>query len=379
LTSRPPTADPRVPEGGFAIPGVFVSAEPHGSGHINDTFLATYEVDGRLVRYIHQRINTQVFTDPEALMDNVSRVVAHLAAKGASTGDARPPECRLELVPANDGRSFYRTGDGRYWRTFNYVEGCRSLDVVGTPAEAREAAALFGRFQRRLADLAPPRLHETIAGFHDTGARYAALTGAAGNADRRRKARGAAEIACAERHAALATSLTRQLADGTLPERVTHNDTKLNNVLLDSDTGRGVCVIDLDTVMPGTVLYDFGDMVRTATMMAPEDEPDTGKISMNRRLFEALVEGYADSTADWLTVAEREGLALSASVMTYEVALRFLTDYLNGDRYFRIGYPDHNLVRARAQFALLECLQRESDYMADVVRRAFGTDRAAEG
>lgn len=345
----------------FRIPGTYISAVPYGSGNINDTFVATYELGGKQKRFIHQKLNTSVFTDPVALMENMSRVLAHLSGQAPS----------LQLVPSQDGLPYFVHEGTEYWRTFHFIEGTRTLDVAETPEQARQAAAAFGQFQLLLADLPGPRLHETIADFHDTQKRFeqflqATKSDAAGRARHCRS-----EIEFARKRSDLASAITSQVDNGAVPERITHNDTKLNNVLLDAKTGRALCVIDLDTVMPGSVLYDFGDMIRTATMTVPEDEPDLSKIKMDRQLFEATVDGYLGRTGRWLNEAEKASLVLSARVITFECGLRFLTDFLNGDNYFKTAYPDHNLVRARAQFALLQNLETESDYMEGVVSSAL--------
>lgn len=348
--------------GRFRLPGRFVSAVRHGSGHINDTFAATYEEAGGSARYIHQRLNSAVFPDPEAVMGNLSRVIEHLRAKSIPS---------LELVPALDGRPFCIDDEGAYWRSYVFIEGAKTVDVAENPRQVRELASAFGRFQRALADLPLPRLHETIAGFHDTAARYAALLEAAEKDAVRRAADCGEELEFARSRASLASALTEPIAAGEIPQRITHNDTKINNVMFEPDTDEGICVIDLDTVMPGSVLYDFGDMVRTATNTAAEDERDLSKVSMDEPRFGALLEGYAAATADWLEESEIERLVLSAKVITFEVGLRFLTDYLEGDYYFRTGYPEHNLVRCRSQFALLTEIEEKSARMDEIVRAAF--------
>lgn len=359
----PVEADLAFVVGQFRIPGRYLSAARYGSGHINDTYVATFEDKDRQVRYILQRLNTQVFADPAALMENVVRVVDHL---GASNGSVPP------LVRTLDDRAYFTSDGHGFWRTYVFIEGARTYDVVETPAQAREAARMFGRFQRQMADLPGPRLHETIVDFHDTELRFRQFLQAleSNAADRARLCQD--EISFAKSHVDLASALMRQIRRGTIPERVTHNDTKINNVMLDTGTGKGVCVIDLDTVMPGSVLFDFGDLVRTATSMAPEDEIDLSRGKFGGELFEAVVDGYADATRDWLCDAEKASLALSASVMTFEVGLRFLTDYLEGDNYFRTGYPDHNLVRCRAQFALVRDMETRSDEMESIVTDRFG-------
>jgi Ser/Thr protein kinase RdoA (MazF antagonist) len=343
----------------FAIDAEFYSHEPWGSGHINDTYLATYRRNGSVVRYIHQRINHHIFRNPEAMMDNIARVTAHLQKKLG----AKAARHALTLVLTRDGKSFHRDGDGNYWRTFTCIEGARSHDTIQTPRQAREAARAFGEFQRLLADMPAPRLQETIPDFHHTPKRFAALERVIEADVAKRAAHAKAEIKFALKHKPLCDAL---LSAG-LPERVTHNDTKINNVLLDEQTNEAVCVIDLDTVMPGLALYDFGDMVRTATCRAAEDERDLGKIHMELELFEALAQGYLASAGDFLTRGERAKLVVSGKLITFEIGVRFLTDYLQGDVYFKVHRDGHNLDRCRTQFKLVESITTQEEKMDRIV------------
>ncbi len=352
----------------FATHGEPVDWSPLGSGHINDTFVVTYADSGGSSKLVHQRINTDVFGDPVAVMDNIARVLDHLAAKRRADDPIAAGMTSLELVPAIDGRNFVVLDGDEYWRTYAHIDGAETIDTAATASQARGAAAAYGRFQRMLADLPGPRLHESIPGFHDTERRYADLCAAIDEDRAGRAAACRAEIALAGSRSQLATAIERS----ALPERITHNDTKLNNVMLDVATGEAVCVIDLDTVMPGTVLYDFGDMVRSAAITTAEDEPDADAVRIDLDIFEALAHGYLGVTADWLTEAEIAGLGLSCEVITYEIGIRFLSDYLGGDRYFKTAYPEHNRVRARAQFALLEDMQRSRDRMTAILDRALG-------
>ena len=350
----------------FAIFGEFLGAEPYGSGHINDTYCARYDQGGTLVRYVHQRINDKIFKNPEALMDNIRRVTEHLRQRLGAAGAAEPTRRALTLIPARDGRPYYRDGDGHCWRTYVFIERARTYDTVQTPQQAFEAARAFGRFQQLLADLPAPRLHDTIPDFHSTPKRFAALEGAiaADAVDRARLARLEIEFAMRRQ------PLTRALIGAGLTERITHNDTKVNNVMLDDATGEGVCVIDLDTVMPGLALYDFGDMVRTATSPAAEDERDVSKVRMQIEMFEALVRGYLESAGAVLTPAEKSLLAVAGKVITFEIGIRFLADFLAGDVYFKTRCDDHNLIRCRTQFKLIESIEAQEDAMARCVARA---------
>ncbi len=347
--------------GQFDLYGEFLSAAPYGTGHINDTYCAVFSQAGTTVRYILQRINQHVFKNPAALMENVERVTTHLATKLSG----KPDSSRrfLTLIPTRAGRAWHQDADGQVWRTYLFIERARTFDVIESPRQAYQAAKAFGEFQRLLADLPPPSLHATIPDFHHTPRRFARFQQVleADAVNRARQAR--PEIDFVQRRQEIA----RVLVESGLPERVTHNDTKLNNVMLDDDTGEGICVIDLDTVMPGLVLYDFGDMVRTSTCPAKEDEQDLSKIEMQFSLFEALVRGYLASTAGFLTVEERKYLAFAGKLITLEIGLRFLTDFLEGDVYFKVHRPGHNLDRARTQFKLVESMERQQDRMEKLV------------
>jgi hypothetical protein len=343
--------------------GRLVEAARHGSGHINDTYLAVYDGNGKRVRYVHQRINHQVFKDPPKVMENIHRVTEHQRQKLAAGG----PSGRraLTCVAAADGRPFWCDGAGNTWRTYTFIEGARSYDLVESTRQAFIAARAFGEFQKTLADLPSPRLHETIPDFHNTPRRVDRLeeTVRADPQGRAESCRAEIDYALAQR--AGARRLTDLQASGRIPERITHNDTKLNNVMLDEATGEDVCVIDLDTVMPGLTLYDFGDMVRTATMPVAEDEQDLARVVMQWSMFQALAEGYLASAGSFLNADERSNLAFAGWLMTYEVGVRFLTDHLSGDTYFRIHRPGQNLDRARAQFALARDIERN---MTDMER-----------
>ena len=356
----------------FALPGEAESFEPYGSGHINDTWAVTLR-GGTARRVLLQRINTTVFRDPEELMANVERVTRHLAGKLAGSPDAARRS--LTLIPTADGAAFHRDAAGRVFRAYTFIEGARSWDVLTSPRQAYEAAKAFGAFQRLLMDLPPPRLVETIPHFHDTPRRLERFREVV-TADPRNRARAAAdEIATVLSREVLAESLASLRASGVLAERVTHNDTKLNNVLLDDATGEGLCVIDLDTVMPGLLLHDFGDMVRTAVSPVAEDERDLSKVVASVPMFEPLAKGYLEAMGSGLLPAERERLVLSGKLLTYECGMRFLTDHLEGDVYFRIHREGHNLDRARTQFALLKSLEEKEELLSRLVERISAADR----
>jgi hypothetical protein len=345
----------------FDIPGEFLSALPTGSGHINDSYCATFEVSGQPARAILQRINHHIFNDPAALMENIQRVTSHLATKLAAEPDSH--RRTLTLIPARDSRPWHIDPLGNYWRAYRFIEHARTFDIVESPAQAYQAAKAFGHFQLLLADLPAPRLHDTIPDFHHTPRRFAALEHAI-NADvvnRAQLARPEIDFALAGR------DLASVLLDAQLPERVTHNDTKFNNVMLDDRTGEAICVIDLDTVMPGLAPFDFGDMVRTTTSSAAEDEQDLSKVTLQFPIFEALLRGYLASAGGFLTPAERSHLVAAGKVITFEQGIRFLTDYLAGDPYYKTHRPNQNLDRCRTQFKLVASIQQQEDAMHRLV------------
>lgn len=348
----------------FQILGSFVSAAPYGSGHINDTYCATFDQAGVRVRYIHQRINHTIFKDPAALMENVQRVTEHLHRKLAGQPDGA--RRALSLVPARDGRMFYQDEDGNAWRTYLFIERARTYDAVESTTQAFQAAKAFGQFQKLLADLPSPPLRETIPGFHNTPKRFAALEKAVDADAVGRVKLAQPEIEFALRNKAMTAVLLDLQQSGVLPERTTHNDTKFNNVMLDDATNEGICVIDLDTVMPGLALYDFGDMVRTTTSPALEDERDLSKVRMQLPMYEALLRGYLSTAGDFLNKAEREHLAFSGKLITFEIGLRFLTDYLSGDVYFKVHRDGHNLDRCRTQFKLVESIVQQQSQMENL-------------
>jgi hypothetical protein len=342
------------------LPGEFISAAAYGTGHINDTYCAVFDQGGRRVRYIVQRINHHVFKNPSDLMENIRRVTAHLARKSASQSDSARRV--LTLIPAHGGQPSYCDPLGNHWRVYIFIEGARTFEAVESPQQAFEAAKAFGQFQKLLADLVPPRLRDTIPDFHHTPKRFAALENAieADAANRAKLAKSEIEFALSRKAA------TDVLLDAKLPERVTHNDTKFNNVMLDDATGEGICVIDLDTVMPGLALYDFGDMVRTTTSPAQEDERDLSKVRMQFPMFEALARGYL-AAADFLTPAEKSLLPFSGKLITFEIGIRFLTDFLAGDTYFKVHRDGHNLDRCRTQFKLVESIEAQETAMNKLI------------
>lgn len=357
----------------FPLLGQFRTGQGYGSGHINDTFVVVLDQAGTPVRYVLQRINPRVFTNVPALMENIQRVTTHATRRAAERGQDASRRA-LTLVPARDGQPYHRDADGGWWRCYLFIERARTYDVVTTPQQAAAAARAFGEFQRMLVDLPGQRLHETIPNFHHTRRRFEAFQRVLETDAHNRAAQARAEIAFTLQHEALADALLDLQARGEIPERVTHNDTKFNNVMLDDETQEGICVIDLDTVMPGVVLNDFGDMIRSGTNAAAEDETDLSRVHARLPIFEALVDGYLSAARSFLNDAEIAHLALSGQVITFEIGLRFLTDFLAGDVYFKTKRPTHNLERAANQFALVRSLQAQRSSMEALVQeRAVAT------
>lgn len=354
----------------FAINGELEEVRPFGNGHIHATFVSVFRDASGRHAFVHQRLNRAVFPDLDALMDNMVRVLDHLERKLRESGAPDADRRRLRLVPARDGRPWWRDGAGEMWRTTRLVPGTSSHDLPRSPRDVLQAARAYGAFQRHLLDLPAPPLVETIPAFHDTPARLEALRRAVHRDAAGRAAGAAAEIAFAEKHADLADALVRLERAGAIRARTVHNDTKLNNVLLDDRTGEGMCVVDLDTTMPGIALADFGDLARAATSAAPEDDPDPSRAVVVPELFVAAARGFLAALKDLITPVERDSLVLAARVITYECGVRFLADHLDGDRYFRVASPDHNLRRCRTQFALVSSLASREDELLRLIAEA---------
>ena len=349
----------------FAIYGDFINAAPYGSGHINDTYKVVADQAGTTVDYIFQRINTNIFKEPVGLMDNILRVTTHICGKVRGNEDASRQS--LCIVPARDLKPYAVDENGNYWRAYLFIEKAQTYDVIKNTEQAFEVARSFGNFQKELVDIPGGRLFETIPDFHNTPKRLEALE-AAIKADVKGRAKDvAAEIDFVMSRRDEVSKLIDLNAAGEIPERITHNDTKLNNVMIDDANGNGICVIDLDTVMPGLVHYDFGDMVRTSTSPSMEDEKDLSKVYMQFDMFEALLRGYLEAAGDFLTPAERENLPFSGKLITLEIGIRFLTDYLSGDVYFKIHRPEHNLDRCRTQFKLVASIEEQMPRMMELL------------
>ena len=359
----------------FCFEGTPTTINEETTGNINATYLMEYQRENEpdTHPYIMQRINTVAFPDPVSLMQNIEMVTNHIHNALIEKG-VDPTRRVLYHVKAEDGSLLYRAPDGGAWRAYHYVDDATAHNQISSPDLFLEAGRGFGEFQTLLADFPAGSLTEIIPHFHDTPHRYEAFRAAVA-ADKVGRAKEiTAEIAFFDQRADMMHSIVDLIKSGDLPLRVTHNDTKLNNVLLDDETGKALCVIDLDTVMPGSALYDYGDAVRFGECTAAEDEPDLDKIGFDMSLFEAFTKGFVEKTAPPagnLTDTEICLLPLGVQVITCELAMRFLTDYLNGDVYFKIKYPEHNLVRARAQMKLLCEVEARMDEMNAFVRRFF--------
>ena len=344
------------------------SIAPYGNGHINDTFCVCVDTGAeRPVRYILQRVNRYVFPQPENVIENIAKVTAYLRGViEAAGGD--PDRETLTLVKTTDGKDCYIDEQNDLWRVYLFIEETISRDLPDTPELFALSGAAFGRFQRQLEGFDASVLFESIKDFHNTPARYAQLQAAVSNNAAGRLGEVGPELAFCMGYGEEVHTLLRAMEAGEIPLRVTHNDTKLNNVLLDAKTGKGVCVIDLDTVMPGLAAYDFGDSIRFGANTAAEDEKDLTKVTLSLEMFEAFVKGYLSEAK--LGQRERELLPMGAKMMTLECGMRFLADYLNGDKYFKVHREGHNLDRARTQFKLVRSMEENWDAMMEIVKNA---------
>lgn len=342
--------------------GEILSIAPYGGGHINDTYLVVCTGG----EYVLQRINGFVFPHPDEIMENMRGVTRFIAEKLAAQG-RDPARGTLTVLQTKDGADFYVDSSGQCWRATLNIRGATAFESAVSPEMLEKSGAAFGAFQRMLADYPAETLHETIPHFHDTPARFHQLMEAAALDKAGRAQTVAAELAFVRAREADCAVLTNLLEKGALPLRVTHNDTKMSNVLIDDRTGEAICVIDLDTVMPGLTAFDFGDSIRAGASTAAEDETDLAKVHFSLGLFKAYTAGFLREAGGALTETEIRTLPVGAKLMTLETGMRFLADYLNGDVYYKTGYPQHNLDRARNQFRLVEEMEAQWDGMAAVV------------
>lgn len=345
--------------------------ESCGNGHINDTFLVYLEIKGALRHYILQKINRNVFKKPEEVMDNVIKVTEHLRRRiGTRGGD--PDRETLSLIRNTAGEYSYTDERSDCWRVYNYIDHTVTIESTKEPELFYRAALAFGDFFRMLEDFPADTLHETIPDFHNTPARYLQLESAIRRDPKNRVRDVQKELAFVRDRLHELSRLTNMKDSGSLPVRVTHNDTKLNNVLLDSVTHEGVCVIDLDTVMPGLCAYDFGDSIRFGANTSDEDETDLEKCTVDLPLYRAYTEGFMEKAGDVLTKNEIDTLPFSAKLITLELGMRFLADHINGDEYFKIHRPGHNLDRAKNQFCLVREMEKRMNDMEAMTQKIAG-------
>jgi hypothetical protein len=351
----------------FTSEGTFLKGEPYGSGHIHDTFrIETKEKDKD--DYIVQRLNNKIFKNIPELQENIQRVTVHLQNKLKSVPGSNIKRESLKLIPAHDGKSWIVDRNGNYWRMYIFISNHRSYNIVDSPDKAFQGGKAIGRFQAMLSDMPGGPLYETIPSFHNIEKRLQTLSNKitenpAGRVDSVKN-----EISEVMKRAEEMRIILKLGREGKIPSRITHNDTKFNNILLD-ENDKALCVIDLDTVMPGYVHYDFGDAIRTVTNTAAEDEKDLTKVKMNIGLFKAYSEGYLSETGKTLNEVEIEYLAFAPRLITYTIGVRFLTDYIDGDNYFKIHHEFHNIQRARAQLKLVMSMEDQYSDMQKIIRQ----------
>ncbi len=353
----------------FNMPGEFIEARSYGTGHINDTYLIDYQLNSHNGKTVIQRINHEVFREPLKMMDNIVRVTNHLRVKLAHRYPDDIHRRVLTAIPTRDDRFCYQDEEGNFWRGFEFIDRARTWDVLQSLDQAYQAAKAFGEFQTLLGDLPQPKLHETIPDFHNGPKRYRDFMEVLEKDPCNRARKAYKEIEFLQEQEATFEVVPQLLESGAIPLRTTHNDTKINNVLLDDRSGEGVCVLDLDTTMPGVSLYDFGDIVRTTVSSAAEDETDLSKICVDMERFGAIVKGFLAGAGGGLNRTEVEYLVFGGKLLTLIIGTRFLTDYLAGDRYYKIHHEGHNLQRCRAQFKLVQSIIDHEDIMNRQVER----------
>lgn len=343
--------------GNFLIDGELEKIKVNTQGHINSTFVSTFVKDGVRTKYTHQKINRNVFKNPKEVMENIVAVTQHIEDKVSSFPDK--DRRVLKVIFTKDNLPYYIDEDGEYWRTYIFIENVNTYDKIPSVNAARNLGKGIGNFQKQLSDFDGSRLNITIPHFHDMNLRYRQLDDAVKADVKGRCAQVKAELDFLYANKERGCRIWDDFEKGILPNRVTHNDTKMNNVLFDPESDEAVCVIDLDTIMPGTILFDTGDMIRTACNTAEEDEKDLSKVSFNAEMYKSLIGGYMESADSFLTKEEREGIKESGRVITQIMAVRFLTDYIAGDVYYHTAYDEHNLVRCRTQLGLIKSMDEQ--------------------
>ena len=353
--------------GQFRYEGVLIDERPYGSGHINDTYLLTFEIaEMGTIKVILQRMNKNIFTKPIELMENILNVTSYLRKKIIESG-GNPDRETLNVIRTVDNMPYFVDSEGEYWRSYKFITDATSYDQVESPEDFYQSAVALGNFQRLLAEYPAETLHETIEGFHDTKARFQVFKKAVEDDVCGRAASVQKEIQFVLEHEHLANVFADLLEKKEIPLRVTHNDTKLNNIMIDNKTRKGICVIDLDTVMPGLAMNDFGDSIRFGASTATEDEQDLSKVSCDMELFDLYAKGFIEGCGGKLTEKEIDLMPTGAMVMTFECGMRFLTDYLQGDTYFKIHRENHNLDRCRTQFKLVKDMEAKWDTMREII------------
>ena len=354
----------------FYIDGDLTDVKPLLRGHINDTYILTFEKDKQIIRFILQRINHTVFKDPPSVMENIVRITEHIHSRMQNI-DADLASRQLTVISSVDNRDFHEDTDGNFWRIYNFIEDAVSYDNIESGELAYEVARMFGWFQNMLVNLPGPVLHESIPDFHNTPKRFRTFQNVLKEDLCNRAANVKPEIKFVFDNVSICDVLLNLAGEGKIPVRITHNDTKVNNVMLDKNTNKGVCVIDLDTVMPGLSIYDFGDMIRTGATFADEDERDLSKVVLDLSMFEMFVRGFAEQGSHFLNSTEKEHLVFAAKLITFEQLIRFLADYLAGDIYYKVHREDHNLDRTRTQMKLVRSIIQQEENMNKIVEKFF--------
>ena len=351
----------------FSINGELVSVEPYGNGHINVTYVAVYNENGKTVRYILQKINSKLFNPVEKLMRNIELVTEFNRKKIIENG-GNPDRESLTIIKTNDGKTFYKTEDDEYYRVYIFIENTVAYQTVSKPSDFYYSALAFGNFNNLLAEFDASELYEILPRFHDTQKRYGDFLQAVENDAFGRAKDCLVEIEFIKARSSYYSKIVDMLKSGEMPLKVTHNDTKLNNVLLDAESGKPVAVIDLDTIMPGSICYDFGDSIRFGCNPCEEDEKDLSKVNFRFDLYKVYLEGFLEALGDRITQVEKDNLAFGSILMTIECGMRFLADYLSGDTYFRTHRPGQNLDRARTQLKLVSDMEKILDEMNALVK-----------
>lgn len=353
----------------FCFEGEYDSIKPITQGYINATYCVSFQLSANQTkRYILQSINTSIFQNPQQLMDNVEKITNHIKTKVLQEG-GNPEREVLNIIPTKQGRNLYHDSNNRFWRAYQYIEQATAHQSITDLSLFTRCGKAFGKFQKQLSDFNASSLYEIIQGFHDTPRRYTHYCDIIEKNAVNRVSEVSEEIQFIKERENELSVIMNLIQNGTIPVRVTHNDTKLNNIMMDNETGEGICVLDLDTVMPGCGLFDFADSIRNGASTASEDEIDLSKVKLDLALFEAYAKGFLSETKDILNKTEIEHLVLATKLITLEQAIRFLGDYINGDTYYKIDRDKQNLDRARTQIKLVQEMEANFDEMKQIVAK----------